>query len=47
MPLDTDANVFIDQSFFEAQRSRGVTLRGSLYLTVFGKERSRSMMLDP
>src|SRR6185295_13219219 len=40
-----DANVFVYPAFFDAERGRGVTLRGSLYLTVFGKERSHSLLV--
>ena len=46
--LILNGNSELDRSFFDAERDRPVTLRGSLYLTVFGNKRAHTVSLhDP
>ncbi len=42
-----DSFVFVTPSFFASERGRAVKLRGSVYMTIFGRARSTAVTLAP
>lgn len=45
-PAILNENIFVDRGFFNEERDRPLTVHASLYLTLFGKERTRTIPLQ-